>query len=90
MLVGSVGRYSLDPAAAGGGWSLEVSDRSGAPPVLLAAGADNVENGELGTWSDADPARGYRLRTFLTDGLGRTLIGSVVVRGSGSRVRWSP
>ena len=51
-------------------------------------GADeNVVDDVLGTWSNADPALDYRLQTTITDGLGRTLVGNLVVPGSNPSVR---
>ncbi|MEX1310308.1 MAG: hypothetical protein AB1Z65_07815 [Candidatus Sulfomarinibacteraceae bacterium] len=85
-LFGSVGQYSLDPGVAAGSWRLESSDRGGAA-VVIGEGSGNVENGFLGEWSGADPAVDHRLQTVLTDGLGRTLVGNLVVPGAGSRVR---
>ena len=86
-LSGSVGLYSLDPVVAGGRWRFQVSARDGAPVRVLASGTGPVESGPLGTWSDADPRLDHRLQTILTDGLGRTLVGSLVVPGSTPRVR---
>jgi hypothetical protein len=85
-LFGSVGQYSLDPEVAAGSWRLESSDRSGSS-VVIGEGIGNVENGFLGEWSGADPALDHRLQTVLIDGLGRILIGNMVIPGSGSRVR---
>ncbi len=64
-----------------------MSAGDGRPPVLVAAGVDPVENALLGRWSGADPTLDYRLRTVFTDRLGRTLVGTVVVPGSRTRVR---
>jgi hypothetical protein len=86
-LIGTVGQYSLEPGVAGGRWRLEASAGDGAPAVLVADGVDPVEDALLGRWSDADPALDHRLRTVFTDGLGRTLVGTVVVPGSRPRVR---
>jgi hypothetical protein len=86
-ITGSVGLYSLDPAVAEGRWRFQVSARDGRPAEVLASGTAPVENGPLGTWSDADPRLDHRLQTVLTDGLGRTLVGSLVVPGSSPRVR---
>jgi hypothetical protein len=85
-LVGTVAQFSLDPEVAVGSWRLESSDRSGAV-VVIGEGTENVEDDLIGRWSGADPALDHRLQTVLTDGLGRTLIGSIVIPGSGSRVR---
>jgi hypothetical protein len=86
-LVGTVGQYSLDPDVATGRWRLEASAGEGAPPRVLASGVEPVEDALLGRWSGADPNLDHRLRTVITDGLGRTLIGTVVVPGSRPRVR---
>ena len=86
-LVGSAAQFSLDAGVAAGSWRLEASGRSGGPPTVVGEGEDNVEDDVLGIWSGADPALDHRLQTVLTDGLGRTLIGSIVIPGSGSRVR---
>ena len=80
-------QFSLDAGVAAGSWRLEASGRSGGPPTVVGEGEDNVEDDVLGIWSGADPALDHRLQTVLTDGLGRTLIGSIVIPGSGSRVR---
>ena len=87
ILFGNIGQYSLDPEVAAGNWRFEASDRSGGPPILIAAGTENVEDDVLGTWSDAAPALDHRLQTTLTDGLGRRLIGNIIVPGSNARVR---
>jgi hypothetical protein len=86
-LAGTNGLYCLDPEVGTGGWRLEVSDRSGGPPEVIAAGSANLEDEEVGIWSDADPAADHRLQTSFTDGLGRVLVGNLVVPGSGPRVR---
>lgn len=86
-LVGTVAQYSLDPKVATGSWRLEASDRTGGVPVLIGGADENVEDDVLGTWSNADPALDYRLQTTITDGLGRTLVGNLVVPGSNPRVR---
>ncbi len=86
-LSGSAAQFSLDPEVAAGGWRLEVSSGDGGPPLLIGGGTEYVEDGVLGTWSGADPARDHRLQTVLIDGLGRTLVGNIVVPGTGPRVR---
>lgn len=86
-LFGSIAQFSLDPVVATGAWRLEASVGDGRPAVVIASGTAPVEEDVLGTWSDADPTHDYRLRTVLTDGLGRTLVGTVVVPGSAPRVR---
>ncbi len=86
-LVGSAAQFSLDPEVAGGSWRLEASNRTGGGPVLIGGGDEVVEDGVLGSWSDAEPTLDYRLQTTLTDGLGRTLVGNLVVYGSNPRVR---
>jgi hypothetical protein len=87
ILSGSIGMFSLDPEVAAGYWRLQASTRDGRPPVLLATGTEPVEDGELAVWSDARPALDHRLQTVLVDGLGRTMIGSLVVPGTEPRVR---
>jgi len=86
-LVGTVAQYSLDPKVAAGRWRLEVSNRTGEAPSQIGGGEDNVEDDVLGIWSSADPVLAYRIQTTLSDGLGRTLVGNIVVPGSGPRVR---
>jgi hypothetical protein len=86
-LIGAAAQYSLDPEIAAGSWRIAASSRSGDPPVIIGGGTYNVENEVLGVWSDADPGLDYRLQTTLTDGLGRTLVGNIVVPGSNPRVR---
>jgi hypothetical protein len=86
-LTGSIAQFSLDPEVAAGSWRLEASARDGRPPAVIGSGDENVEDGLLGVWSDADPSVDHRLQSVLTDGLGRTLVGNLVVPGSGSRVR---
>jgi hypothetical protein len=55
--------------------------------VPIGGGDEYVEDDVLGTWSDADPALDFRLQSTLTDGLGRTLVGNLVIPGSNPRVR---
>jgi hypothetical protein len=86
-LFGSIAQFSLDPDIASGRWLLEASGRDGGPPARIAAGEDNIEDGLLGTWNGANPAVDHRLRSVLTDGLGRTLVGTIVIPGTGPRVR---
>jgi len=86
-LVGTVAQFSLDPDVAAGSWRLEATGRDGGPPVLIGGGAEYVEDDVLGIWSGANPALDHRLQTTLTDGLGRTLVGNLVVPGSGPRIR---
>jgi hypothetical protein len=86
-LVGAVAQFSLDPEVAVGTWRLEASRGDVGVPLLIGTGEENVEDDVLGIWSDADPASHYRLQTTLTDGLGRTLVGNLVVPGSNPRVR---
>lgn len=86
-LFGNIAQYSLDPDIAAGSWRLEVADRSGGEPMLVVSGTENVEDEFISLWSGADPVLDYRLQTILTDGLGRTLVGNLVVPGSGDRVR---
>lgn len=86
-LFGNIAQYSLDPDVAAGVWRLEVVDRSGGEPMLVVSGTENIEDDLISLWTDADPALDHRLQTILTDGLGRTLVGNVVVSGSGVRVR---
>lgn len=86
-LVGAVAQFSLDPDVVTGHWRLEASGRDGGTPVWIGGGSEYVEDDVLGTWSAADPALDYRLQTTLTDGLGRTLVGNLVVPGSNPRVR---
>jgi hypothetical protein len=87
MLAGSAAQFSLDPGVAAGSWRLEATDRTGGAPVLIGGGEEYVEDGVLGSWSNADPALDYRLQTTLTDGLGRTLVGNIVIPGNNPRVR---
>jgi hypothetical protein len=86
-LVGTVAQFSLDPEVAAGSWRLEASDGGGGVPELIGGGVVYVEDDLLGTWSDADATIDHRLQTVLTDGLGRTLVGNLVVPGSGPRAR---
>lgn len=86
-LIGSAAQFSLDPDVAAGRWRLVASRGDGGVPVLIGSGEGNVEDDVLGIWSDADPALHYRLQTILTDGLGRTLVGNLVVPGSNPGVR---
>ncbi len=86
-LVGAVAQFSLDPEVAAGSWRLEASSRDGGTPVLIGGGDEYVEDDVLGAWSDANPSLDSRLQTTLTDGLGRTLVGNLVVPGSNPRVR---
>jgi len=86
-LIGAAAQFSLDPDVAAGSWRLEASRGDGSVPVLIGSGDVNVEDDVLGIWSAADPALHHRLRTTLTDGLGRTLVGNLVVSGSNPRVR---
>ena len=53
-------------------WSLPQSRE----PELIAEGDGNMEEEELGVWQHANPGTDYLLRTVLTDGWGRTLVGS--------------
>lgn len=68
-------------------WRLETVSRRGGQPITIGEGDANVENGELGEWSGADPAVDVLLRTVLTDSRGRTLIGRYWVLGDGPRAR---
>ena len=86
-LVGSIAQFSLDPDVSAGSWRFEASGRDGGVPVHLGGGTVYIEDDVLGTWSGANPALDYRLQATLTDGLGRTLVGNIVVPGSGPRVR---
>ncbi len=86
-LVGSAAQFSLDPEVAAGSWWLEATDRTGGAPMRIGGGEEYVEDGILGTWSGADSSLDYRLQTTLTDGLGRTLVGNLVVSGTNPRVR---
>lgn len=86
-LTGSAALFSLDPTVAAGSWRLEASSRGDGSVTVVGRGVENVEDGLLGSWSDAEPAVDHRLQTVLTDGLGRILIGNLVVPGSGRRVR---
>jgi hypothetical protein len=86
-LVGSIAQFSLDPEVAAGSWRLEASGRDGGVPVHLGGGTVYIEDDVLGTWSNANPVLDYRLQANLTDGLGRTLVGNIVVPGSGPSVR---
>ena len=86
-LVGSIAQFSLDREVAEGRWRLEASGRDGGPPVLIGGGTEYVEEDVLGTWPGADPRVDHRLQSVLTDGLGRILVGNIVVPGSRDRVR---
>ncbi len=86
-LVGTVAQFSLDPTVAAGSWRLEASGRGGGVPVLIGGGEEYVEDDVLGIWSSADPNLDHRLQTTFTDGLGRTLVGNLVVPGTNPRVR---
>jgi len=87
VLTGTAEQFSLDPEIAAGSWRIAASSRDGGPPAAIGGGTEYVRDDVLGTWSDADPALDYRLQTTLTDGLGRTLVGNIVVPGSNPRVR---
>ncbi len=87
ILFGNIGQYCLDPEVAAGTWRFEASNRAGGPPILIAEGTEYVEDDVIGTWSDADPSLDHRLQATLIDGLGRTLVGNLVIPGSGPRVR---
>ena len=78
--------FALDPAVALGQWRLEAVPAQG-PVQLLGSGDGNVDGGVLGTWADAEPSRPWELRTVLTDGLGRTLVGRHAVPALPPRVR---
>lgn len=86
-LIGTAAQFSLDPEVAAGTWRLEAPDRTGGVPVLIGGGDEYVEDDVLGIWSDAEPMLDHRLQTTLTDGLGRILVGNLVVPGSNHRVR---
>lgn len=85
-LVGSIAQFSLDPEVAAGRWRVTASDPSGAV-VEIAAGTDNVEDDLIGVWNDGASNVDHRLQSVLVDGLGRTLVGNLVVPGSDSRSR---
>ena len=86
-LVGSIAQFSLEPEVAVGSWRLEASARDGEAPVVIGESLENVEDDVLGIWSDANPSLDYRLQSVMTDGLGRTFVGNIVVPGTGPRVR---
>jgi hypothetical protein len=87
VLFGSVAQFSLDPDVARGSWTLHASRWGDGASALINRGTTYIEEDVLGTWSDADPSVDHRLQTVLVDGLGRTLVGNVVVPGRGDRVR---
>ena len=86
-LVGSIAQFSLEPEVATGSWRLEASGRNGGAPVVIGERSENVEDDVLGIWSDANPSWDYRLQSVITDGLGRILVGNLVVPGTNPRVR---
>ncbi len=79
---GYAAQYSLTAAPADGSWRLEARPRWGHGALLLGEGSGNVEDGELGRWSGADPASDYLLRLVLSDPAGRELVGRSEVRGA--------
>jgi hypothetical protein len=85
--MGSIAQFSLEPEVATGSWRLEASGRNGGAPVVIGERSENVEDDVLGIWSDANPSWDYRLQSVITDGLGRILVGNLVVPGTNPRVR---
>jgi hypothetical protein len=86
-LWGIAAQFSVNEAVQSGSWRIEAVPRASREPELIAEGQENVEEGDLGVWRDAEPERDYVLRVVFTDGLGRSLIGSYRVRGSRSGPR---
>ncbi|MBI2839913.1 MAG: hypothetical protein HYX75_16485 [Acidobacteria bacterium] len=78
-LRGTAVQYSLDSTVVPGLWRLEAMPVTGGPRTALGQGNGNIQNGALGTWTDADPASDYQLRTILIDALGRTLTGRLTI-----------
>jgi len=86
-LYGSVGLFSLGGGPVLEGWSLEAIPRDHGPAEFVAAGDSNVEEDEVGVWSDAKTGVDYVLQTVLTDTWGRTLVGKTRVFGDADRLR---
>lgn len=86
-LIGFAALFALENGPQLDQWRLEVVSRRGGTSSVIGEGVANVENGELGEWSGADPAVGVLLRTVLTDSLGRNLTGRQWVLGDGPRIR---
>ncbi|MFV2071957.1 MAG: hypothetical protein ACC742_04810 [Thermoanaerobaculales bacterium] len=81
-LRGSAAIFSLEEGPTLESWRLDAVPRLGGIPELIAEGGENVEEGELGVWSNADPNYDYLLRIILSDSLGRTLTGYNRVLGT--------
>ena len=86
-LHGSAAIFSLEEGPTLESWRLDAVPRLGGMPELITEGAENVEEGELGVWSDAEPNYDHLLRIILSDSLGRTLTGYHRVLGTGGRSR---
>jgi hypothetical protein len=86
-LLGSAALFGLDGGPELEHWRLEEISRRGGPATVIGEGGANIENGELGEWSDADPGVDVLLRMVLTDSWGRTLVGRHWVLGDGPRTR---
>jgi hypothetical protein len=86
-LWGSVALFSLGGGPVLEGWSLEAVPRDHGAAELIAGGDGNVEEAELGVWSDARSGVDYVLQTVLTDTWGRVLVGKARVLGNADRSR---
>jgi len=86
-LIGSAALFGLEGGPQLERWRLKEVSRRGGQSTTIGEGDLNVENGELGEWSGADPRVDVLLRTVLTDSWGRTLVGRYWVLGDGPRTR---
>jgi len=81
-LHGSAAIFSLDGGPTLEAWRLDAVPRLGGIPQFIAEGRENLEEDELGVWSNADPHYDYLLRIILSDSLGRILTGYHRVLGT--------
>jgi len=88
-LSGFAAQFSDDETLVPGSWSIEAVPLAGGPAQPISTGSQNVENGPLGSWSDAESADDHVVILHLTDGWDRTLEGRVRVRGTTPRQRRS-
>lgn len=86
-LRGTAAQYSLDSSVAPGRWRLEAKAQAGGPPTMLGEGQGNIQSGDLGRWTGADPSADYQLLTVLIDGLGRKLTGRLSIPADANRTR---
>lgn len=86
-LYGSAAVFSLEDGPSLRSWRLDAIPILGGSPVFIEDGMENLEEGLLGVWSNANPNYDHLLRITLEDNFGRTLTGLHRVPGTGNGSR---